>query len=95
VILPGCDELCTASQAERMRSALSSEPMVLNDKSHPVTCSFGATCWKPGTNVNAETLIRLADDALYMAKNQGRDRTVVLPVKPVEVLSPQMAPAGQ
>ncbi len=83
VVLPGCDELCTASQAERMRVALSSEPMQINDASHPLTCSFGATCWSPGMNVSAEMLIRIADDALYMAKNQGRDRTVVLPAAPI------------
>lgn len=84
MVLPGCDELCTASQSERMRVALASEPMMINDVARKVTCSFGATCWKPGMSINAEALIRTADDALYMAKNQGRDRTVVLPVKAAE-----------
>jgi two-component system cell cycle response regulator len=85
VVLPGCDDLCTASQSERMRVALSGEPMMINEQSHPVTASFGATCWRPGMSLNPEALIRAADDALYMAKNQGRDRTVVLPAKAIEV----------
>jgi diguanylate cyclase (GGDEF)-like protein len=79
VILPGCDEACTASQAERMRSTLANEAMLINDTRHLVTGSFGATSWKPGTPAQAENLIRIADSALYMAKNQGRNRAVVLP----------------
>ena len=53
--------------------------MRLGDSYHPVTASFGATTWRPGARVNAENLIRIADSALYMAKNQGRDKTMVLP----------------
>ncbi|HVO98016.1 MAG TPA: diguanylate cyclase [Bryobacteraceae bacterium] len=78
IILPGCDAACTASQAERMRAALSSEAMFINEKPHLVTCSFGATCWRPGMDSSAESLIRVADNALYMAKGQGRDRVVYL-----------------
>jgi diguanylate cyclase (GGDEF)-like protein len=79
VILPGCDEACTAGQAERMRQALSSEPMLINDTHQLVTGSFGATCWTPGTPAHSENLIRIADSALYMAKNQGRNKVVMLP----------------
>src|SRR5215467_6634208 len=43
IILPGCDEQCTANQAERMRSALAAEPMLLNEIQYPATASFGAT----------------------------------------------------
>ncbi len=78
IILPGCDANCTAGQAERMRAALSLEPMTINDRPHPVTCSFGAASWHPGMDPSAEALIRLADNALYMAKGQGRDRVVYL-----------------
>jgi two-component system cell cycle response regulator len=79
IILPGCDEQCTAKQSERMRAALANEPMLINDAHHMVTGSFGATSWHPGAPVQAENLIRAADNALYMAKNQGRNRTVVVP----------------
>jgi two-component system cell cycle response regulator len=79
IILPGCDEHCTVAQAERMRSALAAEPMLINDARHLVTGSFGATSWRPGVPTQAENLIRIADSALYMAKNQGRNRAVILP----------------
>lgn len=79
VILPGCDEACTSNQAERMRAALATEPMMINDEKHMVTASFGATTWKPDGGVTADTLIHIADDALYMAKNQGRNRCMILP----------------
>jgi two-component system cell cycle response regulator len=78
IILPGCDAACTSNQAERMRAALATEPMSINDRPHLVTCSFGATTWQPGMEPSAEALIRIADNALYMAKGQGRDRVVYL-----------------
>jgi len=81
IVLPGCDDACTSGQAERMRAALSCEPMLINEVHHVVTSSFGATTWKPDSGVSADTLIHIADDALYLAKNQGRNRTVMLPSK--------------
>ena len=78
IVLPGCDPTCTANQAERMRAALANEPMSINDRQHLVTCSFGATTWRPGMDQSVDALIRIADNALYMAKGQGRDRVVYL-----------------
>ena len=78
IILPGCDERCTGNQAERMRAALANEPMMIGDVAHVVTCSFGATTWRPDANSTADELIHLADDALYMAKHQGRNCVAVL-----------------
>jgi diguanylate cyclase (GGDEF)-like protein len=79
VVLPGCDELCTASQAERMRLAVSTDAMVIEERDYQLTASFGASCFRPGMNITAEALIRIADDALYAAKKQGRDRIMVAP----------------
>ncbi len=43
-----------------------------------VTVSIGAACVEPQTGRNHDGLIQLADEALYAAKEGGRNRTVVM-----------------
>jgi two-component system cell cycle response regulator len=101
IILPGCDEECTERQAERMREALANDPMSFNEESRVLTCSYGATSWMPGATADQESLIRVADDALYRAKRQGRNRVVFLPCTTAPEaphgsgFAGQILPAGQ
>ena len=90
VILPGCDESCTVKQAERMRVALNREPVQIGESRVTVTASFGATTAKIGTGCLPEALIRTADDALYRAKRQGKNRVVFL-----AEIEPQPEPAEE
>ena len=43
-----------------------------------VTFSIGAACVEPQPERRVEGLIQLADEALYTAKERGRNRTVVM-----------------
>jgi diguanylate cyclase (GGDEF)-like protein len=74
VILPGCDERTTLTQATRMCGNLASKPMIAQEQHLHLTASFGGTSVPPGTAVAAELVIRQADAALYRAKARGRNR---------------------
>ena len=78
ILLPGCDEQTSISQAERLRKQLASSGMTLNETSLCITASFGVTCALPGQAWTSEDLIRKADEALYIAKRRGRNRVEFL-----------------
>jgi diguanylate cyclase (GGDEF)-like protein/putative nucleotidyltransferase with HDIG domain len=59
--------------AERCRYAVSSEPITVDGVAIPVTISIGAACM-PGHAKHTDELLRVADRALYEAKNRGRNR---------------------
>ena len=61
-------------QADRVRSALASAPIILDDQKDPIrlTASMGISCYADSGDV-AE-LIHIADERLYTSKNLGRDR---------------------
>ena len=71
VILPGCaPEECLAV-ADRLRELISQV-----QAEDPVTVSVGVATF-PSHGLEAEELIKAADDALYRSKRAGRDRTTV------------------
>ena len=72
VLLPGCDSSNTIKQAERFRRMLAEMPIRHNESDFKVTASFGATIWVPG--IAPDILVQTADEALYVAKNGGRNR---------------------
>ncbi len=72
VLLPGCDLTNTVNQAERLRRLIADKPILHNGVTLCVTASFGATCYAP--SMTPEQLVQIADEALYRAKNGGRNR---------------------
>ena len=61
--------------AERLRQAVSSAPIsVPGEASLNVTASFGAALLEPKSRMRKDSLLGLADKALYEAKARGRNR---------------------
>jgi len=75
VILPKCDSDQTVMTAERIRDAIQAAPFDIGNRGLAVTSSFGTTTLPGGETCTPEKLIRLADEALYRAKDAGRNRT--------------------
>lgn len=65
-----------ADIAERIRSAIETHAFIYEGKRIPVTTSMGLAELKTGIE-SAGTLLKHADQALYAAKNAGRNRLVV------------------
>jgi len=80
LILPGCDEESTLQTAERIRTQLTQFPIETGEgESLTITASFGGTALPRGVETSPETLIKLADTALYRAKQAGRNRSEFKP----------------
>lgn len=79
-VLPGCGAEEGMALAERMRTALAASPVALGGIDIAVSASFGVTSTTPdGAGPSAEALLRAADDALFRAKQDGRDRVEAAP----------------
>lgn len=74
IVLPGCDAANSITTGERLRHCVSELPMELTGGPQPVTISLGATACHPDDRVDVVTLLSTADDALYKAKRNGRNR---------------------
>jgi diguanylate cyclase (GGDEF)-like protein len=81
VLLPDSPEVAAAALAERIRSEVASKPLDVNGRSIHVTVSVGVASESGEALPPLESMLARADEALYAAKNQGRDRVVVLPTR--------------
>jgi diguanylate cyclase (GGDEF)-like protein len=75
MVMPNVDRAEALGAAERIRRLIASTPFPHAEKqpSGRVTVSGGVAVW-PMDSGDAETLLRLADDALYAAKRAGRNQ---------------------
>ena len=64
--------------AERLREKIKSQNIAYKDKTISLTMSFGVACMPSNQNLSSDSLIKMADDALYKAKAQGRNRCCML-----------------
>jgi len=73
VVLPNCDLEQAANQAERMRHRLHATGMLVDGCELQVSASFGVTI-SDGSERSPDVFVRVADEALYRAKANGRNR---------------------
>jgi two-component system, cell cycle response regulator len=75
VLLPEIDEAQALAWADRVRNALSREPIRAGEKRIHITASFGVAQRHSDTGA-PEELVDMADQALLVAKRLGRDQVV-------------------
>lgn len=87
VLLPDCDETFSLEIAERVRQSVSDlkiDHAAAGNKVQP-TISVGLTTWNPIDSKQSdlvrlgEKMLACADEAMYEAKNSGRNKVVVKP----------------
>jgi diguanylate cyclase (GGDEF)-like protein len=83
VILPETSTEEALVVAEKLRNIIEMTPFRDNREEYRVTASFGQACSKPGVedNFNRDILVSKADQALYEAKEKGRNRVAAFTPK--------------
>jgi diguanylate cyclase (GGDEF)-like protein len=78
VLLPGAAPAAAAILAERIREEVAARPFDANGRLVRVTVSQGVASEGGDTLPSLEAMLGRADEALYSAKNQGRNRVVAV-----------------
>jgi two-component system cell cycle response regulator len=79
IVLPETSVSNAQVVAEKLRKAVSDQPIRCETEHVRITASFGITGFDPETqtsSVTLEKILKAADENLYLARNEGRDRDV-------------------
>ena len=76
ILYPG-EEKTAIEVMERARRACASTPVTVESEGFEVTVSLGAAVAEALNDVDLTTVLKTADNALYRAKNNGRNRSEV------------------
>lgn len=75
LLMPGAAANAGVSIAERARAAIQNQDCIVDGKPVRVTISAGVATWS--RDIDSATLLRMADQVLYRAKQAGRNRVVL------------------
>ncbi|MEM8561272.1 MAG: GGDEF domain-containing protein [Pseudomonadota bacterium] len=80
LVLPGANAQSAVRTAERLKSLVNSEgiPHDKSEISSIITVSQGVVSMLPDANLTPVDIIKRVDEALYQAKNEGRNRMCVV-----------------
>jgi diguanylate cyclase (GGDEF)-like protein len=76
LLLPGTVLDAAVTFAERVRKRIEGHTFTFDGGSLQRTASFGVSGWPHPTIGDSDALVRTADDALYVAKETGRNRVI-------------------
>ncbi|HEY4303046.1 MAG TPA: PleD family two-component system response regulator [Gemmatimonadaceae bacterium] len=76
LLLPGTVLDAAVTFAERVRKQIESHTFTFDQTSIQKTASIGVSAWPHPRIKDCDALVRAADDALYVAKETGRNRVV-------------------
>jgi len=74
IILPMTPLKDTLLTAERLRKSIESLKIIYDERSISVTMSFGIASFEKDRDIDVAGFIKMADEALYDAKNTGRNK---------------------
>src|ERR1700735_1313262 len=87
-VVPSSDASGTLKLAERIRQSIASSPISTDAGEVQLTLSCGVAVSYANSTVDPNEVLRLADDALYRAKNNGRNRCELARQAPLGTASP-------
>lgn len=94
IVVPSSDAPGTLSLAERIRKSVAERPVRTETGEIHMTISLGVAVTDPSIPVNVQELLQIADNALYRAKDRGRNRCELgTPADPTGKRSPDAAAA--
>ena len=74
ILLAGADQKKAARLAESIRKKVEALLIIVRREKHNVTVSIGVSTY-PKDGIHEEELVKAADERLYKAKSEGRNKT--------------------
>jgi diguanylate cyclase (GGDEF)-like protein len=88
IVVPSSDAMGALGLSERIRRAIAAEPIAADSVPIAITASFGIAASTPARPLDPQEMLRLADDALYRAKDHGRNRCELATPQDLTTTSP-------